>query len=138
MPADAAALVERVQAVGAQNGPFALTLSEQELTAYLQTSLQGTPVDAATLWIEPQGIYVLASNIEFELELCGLLTLSVAEDTPRVALASATLNGRRLPRWLLASLSMSANDVLADMQRSWSIERIELEQGSARVDGAIG
>ncbi len=114
-----------------------LSVSEHDLTSYLQHNLQGAPVDAVTLWIEPQGVCVQASARDGDLVLCALLELCVVDETPQLTVPSATLNGRRLPRWLSASLAKAANDVVVDMQRAWRVERIELAQGRARVYGVI-
>ena len=103
------------------------------------TMLQGVrKLPPATLmWIEPDGIYVMASVNSHRQTVAALLTVQAADELPQLGVSAASLNEKRLPRWLLDSLEKVVNDALTDMQLSWSIDQIELLTGQAIITGEI-
>ncbi|NLG28145.1 MAG: hypothetical protein GX557_09550 [Chloroflexi bacterium] len=114
-----------------------MVVTEAELTAYALESA-GVAVSELTVWIEPEGVHVVAATGDGARHRAyALVGLAEAEQGARLELVHAELAGHRVPRWIAASLEKAANDALADMQLAWHVERVELGSGTATVTGSI-
>ena len=137
-PEAADALTARLTALDGTQGPFELTVSEQELTAYARANLAGTPVQDVSIWLEPEGVHLLASvDLGSTHALYAFAQLDCAEGALQVDSLHLALDGHVVPRWIVASLEKAANDALADMQTALRLERITLDAEKALVCGSI-
>jgi hypothetical protein len=130
-------LAVRLDTLFQSHGSFELVVSEAELTAYALESA-GAAVSELSVWIEPEGVHVVATTGDGAGHRAyALVGLAEADQRARLALVHVELAGHRVPRWIVASLEKAANDALDDMQLTWRVERVALGSGTATINGSI-
>lgn len=114
--------------------PAVITHTENELTALAAANLHGAPLDDVRLWIEPDEVLVTARCTS---RACRHLRARVAisADSGRVRLdtLAATVDGRAVPRFVLASLRTALNDALVDTHLPVRIDQVTLRTGAVDI-----
>jgi len=123
-------LVERLDQALRIQGPVRVVITEAEATSYLVLNLQEAPIRDLAVCFTPGEIHLWAKVRAWrEPTLQMLLTVTSARGRPQVDVRGATLNGRPLPRFLLASLQEATNDALSDAHSSLWVEQVMLGEG---------
>jgi hypothetical protein len=128
--------VEHVMAALDEPGPFRLTLTDEELTSYLATDAPNDTIDDVAIWLTPNQVH-LAGQLRAwgQHRIQAVLTLIPYEGTLRVGIQRGLLDGRPLPRFLLASLEKAINDALADAASPVEIDQVLVSEGSVLIVG---
>ena len=113
-----------------------LTVSEEELNAWLADNLGGTPVTAARLWITSAGLRVLAdTSWRWPRRVDALAALAMRDGRPHLRLVAATADGVAVPRWVQRSLEHTVNALLADAEVPVQLDRITVTDGALHITG---
>jgi len=132
-------LVERLDQALRTQGPVRVVITEAEATSYLALNLQDVPIRNLSVWFTLGEIHLWAkARAWHEPTLQMLLTVTSAGGRPQVDVRRATLNGRPLPRFLLASLQEATNDALADAHSPLQVKQVALGEGFMIVVGSTG
>ncbi len=124
-----------------------MVIREEELTSYLVLNTQDAGYRAMGtlhIWITQDGLWVhtqiplgLDRDPRARLKVDdGLLTLirpTASEGALHVTIDAASWRGHSLPRWLLHSIEVAANDALVDANLPMDVEQIVLDEGSLRI-----
>jgi hypothetical protein len=134
-PAAAQRLADKVASALEQSGPVRLLVTEEELTSYLALSLSGSPFSDLQVRLVPGALVVSAQLQVPQLgalghhHLQGTLTTAHRGEVLRINLQQGLLDGRPLPRFLLASLEEAVNDLWAEAGLSLHLQQITLGEG---------
>lgn len=129
---------ERVLKALQTPGPLRLDLTEEELASYFSFNSSGLPLVDLVIRVNQGQIWFWARiDIWSRPVIHGRLSLTCDEGKIQIRLDQTWLSGRRLPRFLLASIEKAANDALSDIQLPLQIERIVLDDGIVSVSGTV-
>jgi len=131
-------LGDRISAALGERGPLRLTVTEEELTSYLALNSQSLPLRDITVWLT-QGHICFAAQLDVwgRPKVQGQLGLTCSQGKLQVQLQVVTVDGRSLPRLLLASMEQAANDALMDAQVPVRFEQVVMTEGSALIVGSV-
>jgi len=129
-------LVARVDQALRTPGPARIVIAEEEITSYLAMTLADGPIQDLSVWFTPGEIRLWARlRTRGELRLRAVLTVALQGGDAQVQVHHAALNGRPLPRFLLASFQGAANAALADAHLPLQMEELALGEGSMVIVG---
>ncbi len=121
-----------------RDGPFQIPVSEEELTSYLAIETDIGPLRDPRVWFVQQRILFTARiDALGQHALCATLTLGSKDGKLQIAFESAELNGKSVPRFVLASLKKAINDALTDAHLPMRIERIIWEEEQLILEGMV-
>ena len=130
-------LVNRFDQALRTPGRVRLVMAEEEVTSYLEMNLRDAPVRDLSVWFTPGGIHLRAKVRAWrEPTLQALVTVSSRNRRLQVQVEHAALNGRSLPRPLMASLQQAANAALADAHPYVRVEQVLLGEGFVIIVGS--
>jgi hypothetical protein len=147
-PEAANAFSERIQgAIHTQDATIEIEVREEELTSYLVLNAEDAGYKAMgtlRIWLTHDGIWVhipvpLAPDrdsraiLKADDHLLALIRPTASEGALHVTIDAARWLGHALPRWLLTSIQMAANDALVDANLPMDVDQIVLDEGSLRI-----
>lgn len=135
-PEAARQMTDRITETMRDSGPFRLLISEVELTSYAALNLRGTEIRKIAIWFT-QGRICLSAQFDLwgPRTIKAMLIATCRDDSIQIDVQKATLDGRLLPRFILASIQDAANDALADAHLSVRVKQIVLGEGFALIAG---
>lgn len=111
-----------------------LTLSDEEATSYAVQALQGNGMRELSIWFTPLLAHVQASiDYRGNHTVKAILTLEAPQGILKMHVQRATLDGQKVPRWILASVEAAANDAIADAQSPLWVEEITCGNGTLHL-----
>lgn len=131
-------LETRFSEVLSRDGPFQIAVSEEELTSYLAIETDTSPLHDPRVWFIQQRILFMARiDALGQQALRATLTLGCKDGKLQIAFESAELNGKPIPRFVLASLQKAINDALTDAHLPMRIEQVTWEEGRLILEGLV-
>ncbi len=109
-----------------------IVVSEADLTALARANMVGAPLDDLTIWIE-EGHAVLDAHCTTRAchQVRAIVQLTTRDGQPRLLIDQTTIDGRRVPPFILASLQSALNDALTDSALPLRIDAVRLYSGRA-------
>jgi hypothetical protein len=135
---------ERVSDVKAEIGPFALEISDRELTSYIVTFLQSGPGDfpARDMQIQFGDGYldIWATFIDIaptDVPAYVRATVDVVDEQVVLYITEANAGVFPIPGALRESISQTLSETLAELQLGLQVERVEIQPGKMILTGQV-
>lgn len=118
--------------------PIRIEISEQELNSYVARQIgDDTSIENVRLWLQPGEFWVQATlHARHPHTLLLRAQIQVDNGAAQVTLDGLWLDGRSVPRLVRNSLCSSLNAALTDIQTTFQLERVTVEEGSLRITGS--
>ena len=121
-----------------RDGPFQIAVSEEELTSYLTIETDIGPLHDLRIWFTQQQVLFMARiDALGQHVLRATLALGCKDGKLQIAFTSAELDGKPIPRFVLASLQKAINDALTDAHLPMRVEQITWEEGRLILEGMV-
>jgi hypothetical protein len=128
--------MERVTTILDEPGPFQLAFTDEELTSYLATYAPSDTIREMVVWLTPAQVHLAGQLLALgQHRVQAVLTLTPHGGALRIGIRQGLLDGKPLPRFLLASLEKAVNDALADAASPVRIEQVLISEGSMLITG---